>query len=145
VALYRDGRQAEALDAFGRLRRVLDEDLGVVPGADLRRVQQAILEQSSGLGWHPRLRDAAGPAGYFGRGPEMSRLLACLEKAAAGRGGVVLLAGEPGIGKSPRAAAAYRPGPGWPGPCSHRSLCRGCVGAALRSFRRGDCRVRRNG
>jgi DNA-binding SARP family transcriptional activator len=100
VALYRDGRQAEALGAFHRLRRVLDEDLGVVPGAELRLVHQAILQHSSELAWHPRQRDATGPAGYFGRGPEMSRLLACLEKAAEGRGGVVLLAGEPGIGKS---------------------------------------------
>jgi DNA-binding SARP family transcriptional activator len=99
VALYRDGRQAEALDAFGRLRRVLDEDLGIVPGAEVRLLHQAILRHSSGLAWHPRQRGAAGP-GYFGRGPEMSRLLASLEKAAAGRGGVVLLAGEPGIGKS---------------------------------------------
>src|SRR5437773_473310 len=94
------GRQAEALDAFHRLRRVLDEDLGVVPGAELCLLHQAILQHSSELAWHPRRRDAAGRAGYFGRGPEMSRLLACLEKAAAGRGGVVLLAGEPGIGKS---------------------------------------------
>ena len=42
VALYRDGRQAEALEAFGRLRRVLDEDLGVVPGAELSLPHQAI-------------------------------------------------------------------------------------------------------
>ena len=41
-----------------------------------------------------------GCAGYFGRAREMSRLLACFHDAAAGRGGVVLLAGEPGIGKS---------------------------------------------
>jgi hypothetical protein len=100
VALYRDGRQAEALDAFHRLRRVLDEDLGVVPGAELRLLHQAILQHSAGLAWHPRQRDAAGPAGYFGRAPEMSRLLTSLEKAAAGQGSVVLLAGEPGIGKS---------------------------------------------
>jgi DNA-binding SARP family transcriptional activator len=100
VALYRDGRQAEALDAFRRLRRVLDEDLGVVPGAELRLLHQAILQHSSELAWHPRQRDATGPAGYFGRALEMSRLLTCLEKATAGRGGVVLLAGEPGIGKS---------------------------------------------
>jgi DNA-binding SARP family transcriptional activator len=100
VALYRDGRQAEALDAFHRLRRVLDEDLGVVPGAELRALHQAILQHSSELAWLSWQHAAAGPAGYFGRAPEMSRLLACLEKAAAGRGGVVLLAGEPGIGKS---------------------------------------------
>ena len=100
VALYRDGRQAEALDAFRRLRRVLDEDLGVVPGAELGLLHQAILQHSSELAWHPLPRAAAGPAGYFGRALEMSRLLTCLEKAAAGRGGVVLLAGEPGIGKS---------------------------------------------
>jgi DNA-binding SARP family transcriptional activator len=100
VALYRDGRQAEALDAFHRLRRVLDEDLGVVPGSDLCLVHQAILRHSSELAWHPEQRDAAGPAGYVGRGQEMSRLMACLDKVAAGRGGVVLLAGEPGIGKS---------------------------------------------
>src|SRR5215471_3460989 len=100
VALYRDGRQAEALEAFHRLRRLLAQDLGVDPGADLRQLHQAILQHSSELAWHPRPRDAAGPAGYFGRALEMSRLLTCLEKAAAGRGGVVLLAGEPGIGKS---------------------------------------------
>lgn len=99
VALYRDGRQAEALDAFHRLRRVLDEDLGVAPSAELRLLHQAVLRHSAELAWHPRQRDAAAP-GYFGRGPEMSRLIGCLEKAAAGRGGVVLLAGEPGIGKS---------------------------------------------
>src|SRR6185437_10809107 len=94
------GRQAEALDAFRRLRRVLDEDLGVVPGAELRLLHQAILQHSAELAWHPQQRDAAGPAGYFGRVPEMSRLLACLDKTAVGQGGVVLLVGEPGIGKS---------------------------------------------
>lgn len=101
VALYRDGRQAEALDAFGRLRRVLEQDLGVDPGAELRHLHQAILQQSGGLVWHPqqRPRERAG-RGYFGRGPEMSRLLGRFEEAVTGRGGVVLLAGEPGIGKS---------------------------------------------
>jgi DNA-binding SARP family transcriptional activator len=100
VALYRDGRQAEALDAFHRLRQVLDADLGVAPGAELSLLQQAILEHSADLSWHPRQRPAAGSAGYFGRAPEMARLVTCLEKAIAGQGGVVLLAGEPGIGKS---------------------------------------------
>ena len=97
VALYRDGRQAEALAAYRRLRRVLDQDLGMVPGAELSRLHQAILRHSPELAWRPPPRDAPG---CFGRAAEMSRLLAGLEKAAAGRGGVVLLAGEPGIGKS---------------------------------------------
>jgi len=97
VALYRDGRQAEALAAYRRLRRVLDEDLGVAPSAELSRLHQAILRHSPELAWRPPPRDAPG---YFGRAAEMSRLLAGLEQATAGRGGVVLLAGEPGIGKS---------------------------------------------
>jgi DNA-binding SARP family transcriptional activator len=101
LALYRDGRQAEALDAFGRLRQTLGQDLGVDPGAELRQLHQAILQQSPRLAWPSRQRPAetTGP-GYFGREPEMSRLRARLADAAAGRGGVVLLAGEPGIGKS---------------------------------------------
>ena len=101
VALYRDGRQAEALDAFGRLRQVLRQDLGVDPGAELRHLHQAILQQSPELAWHPQQRPREPIAReYFGRACEMSRLLARFDDAAAGRGGVVLLAGEPGIGKS---------------------------------------------
>ena len=101
VALYRDARQAEALGAFHRLRQLLAQDLGVDPGAELRQLHQAILRQSPELTWRPRPRpqETGGP-GYFGRVPEMSRLLRRFEDAAAGRGGVVLLAGEPGIGKS---------------------------------------------
>ena len=101
AALYRDGRQAEALDAFHRLRQLLAQDLGVDPGADLRQLYQAILHQSPELAWQPqqRSRKTTGP-GYFGRVPEMSHLVGRFEDAAAGRGGVVLLAGEPGIGKS---------------------------------------------
>ena len=99
LALYRDGRQAEALDAFGRLRQILDQDLGVDPGAELRHLHQAILQQSPRLAWRPQPRPAAG-RGYFGRGREMSRLLSRFDDAVARRGGVILLAGEPGIGKS---------------------------------------------
>ena len=114
VALYRDGRQAEALDAFGRLRQVLRQDLGVDPSAELRHLHQAILQQSPELAWHPRQRPReAAVREYFGRTSEMSRLLARFDDAAAGRGGVVLLAGEPGIGKSHalrQLAGAVRPG-----------------------------------
>jgi DNA-binding SARP family transcriptional activator len=51
IALYRDGRQAEALDAFGRLRQILMQDLGVDPSAELRHLHQAILRRpgSSGI------------------------------------------------------------------------------------------------
>jgi len=43
LALYRAGRQAEALQAFTRARAVLVDELGIEPGPDLQRVQAAIL------------------------------------------------------------------------------------------------------
>jgi DNA-binding SARP family transcriptional activator len=43
LTLYRCGRQAEALDAFSRARRILTEDCGIEPGMSLQRLQRAIL------------------------------------------------------------------------------------------------------
>src|SRR5690349_2344754 len=49
-ALYRAGRQAEALHAFQEAREVLTEELGLEPGEELRVLQQAILRQDPSLG-----------------------------------------------------------------------------------------------
>jgi YVTN family beta-propeller protein len=49
LALYRSGRQAEALAAYRQARGVLVEQLGVEPGPELRRLQHAILEQDPAL------------------------------------------------------------------------------------------------
>jgi DNA-binding SARP family transcriptional activator len=49
LALYRGGRQAEALDAYQAARRVLDEELGLEPGPPLRELEQAILRHDASL------------------------------------------------------------------------------------------------
>ena len=49
LALYRAGRQAEALQTFTRARTVLIDDLGIEPGPDLQRLQVAILDQDASL------------------------------------------------------------------------------------------------
>jgi DNA-binding SARP family transcriptional activator len=49
VALYRCGRQADALEAFQRARGTLVAELGIEPGAALRDVQRSILEQDPAL------------------------------------------------------------------------------------------------
>jgi DNA-binding SARP family transcriptional activator len=49
VALYRSGRQADALAAYQEGRRVLVEELGLEPGEELRRIERAILEQDGPL------------------------------------------------------------------------------------------------
>jgi len=49
LALYRSGRQAEALDVYSRFRRDLDEQLGLQPNRELRGLEQAILRQDEGL------------------------------------------------------------------------------------------------
>jgi len=49
VALYRAGRQAEGLRAFTRAREVLVGQLGIEPGPELQRLQEAILSHDRGL------------------------------------------------------------------------------------------------
>jgi DNA-binding SARP family transcriptional activator len=49
LALYRSGRQADALGAYQRARSHLDEQLGIEPTAELRQLEQAILKQSAEL------------------------------------------------------------------------------------------------
>ena len=49
LALYRAGRQADALDAYQRARRVLSGELGLEPGAQLARLQQRILDRDPTL------------------------------------------------------------------------------------------------
>lgn len=50
LALYRDGRQEEALEVFHGARRRLADDLGLEPGRGLHRAYQAILTQDDALG-----------------------------------------------------------------------------------------------
>lgn len=49
LALYRSGRQAEALEAYQAARHALVEELGIEPGRSLRDLEKAILEQDASL------------------------------------------------------------------------------------------------
>jgi DNA-binding SARP family transcriptional activator len=114
LALYRAGRQAEALSAYRDARAVLDE-LGVEPSGELRRLERQILTQDASLDL-PRDRVLSAAAGeriplpgplvpeppfpFVGRDAELAALRTLLERAGRGEGGFVLLSGEPGAGKT---------------------------------------------
>ncbi len=49
LALYRDGRQGDALAALRRARAILDQELGVRPGPVLRELEAAILRHDASL------------------------------------------------------------------------------------------------
>jgi DNA-binding SARP family transcriptional activator len=109
LALYRSGRQADALRAFQDARDVLVEQLGIEPGPALRALEERILAQDPGLDWHgaapvaPTGDEATVVAQAFtfvGRDSERERLSARLNEARAGFTRLVLISGEPGIGKT---------------------------------------------
>ena len=53
LALYRSGRQADALDTFQEARRVFADELGLEPGPELRRLQESILSHDPAIAASP--------------------------------------------------------------------------------------------
>ncbi|MCR3751079.1 ATP-binding protein [Lentzea californiensis] len=120
LALYRCGRQSEALAAYQRLRHTLGEELGIDPNPALRELEAAVLRQDTAL-------DVPG-AGLMSRAGvllerehELSELAVAAREAVAGTGSVVLLSGEPGAGKSALADAVR-----WTAPRQARFLVGWC-------------------
>ncbi|MFG2061022.1 BTAD domain-containing putative transcriptional regulator [Micromonospora sp. NPDC048871] len=115
LALYRSGRQAEALATFDEGRHRLAEDLGLDPGVELRRIHTAVLR---GTG-HPPARKAYEPAApaatpatctsylpprlsdFVGRQDSIAQATEAVEWAAeANRPTVLVIDGMGGVGKT---------------------------------------------
>src|SRR4051794_13640694 len=105
LALYRAGRQAEALDAYREARQTLVDEIGIEPAPELRRLHDAILRQDPALLVEPARPelppelDASGPP-LIGREAELRRLRERWRRGA----GLVSVAGAYGMGKTRLAA-----------------------------------------
>jgi DNA-binding SARP family transcriptional activator len=108
LALYRSGRQADALRAYQKLRDALREQLGIEPSEALRRLEGAVLRHDPDLDWRPPLQPGQLPfplgrherVRLVGRARELARLETAWQAHDTGQRRLVLLGGEPGIGKS---------------------------------------------
>jgi DNA-binding SARP family transcriptional activator/Tfp pilus assembly protein PilF len=113
LALYRHGQQGEALAAYQHARRLLAEDLGVEPGAELRTLHQRMLSADPALNAPERARPTpsgpaypvprelpAVPARFTGRAAELAALTRMLDQADIKAPRTVVIGGTGGVGKT---------------------------------------------
>jgi DNA-binding SARP family transcriptional activator/tetratricopeptide (TPR) repeat protein len=108
LALYRSGRQAEALRSISSARTTFAEELGISIGAELGKLEVAILDHDPTLDRAPpparttasalRQRDPLSMP-LVGRKTELETLAAALDEAAVGQASVIV-EGAPGVGKT---------------------------------------------
>lgn len=112
LALYRAGRTADAVRAFDRACTTLDREIGTRPGEGLQTLFQKITDGSAdlqverpGRATQPR-PDSSVPPPFVGREAELSAVTEAVRRAADGGGGLTLVTGESGIGKTSLAQIA---------------------------------------
>ncbi|TCO52868.1 DNA-binding SARP family transcriptional activator [Actinocrispum wychmicini] len=113
LALSRSGRHAEALDVFADTRETLLRELGIEPGPALRAAHAQVLTGGvqaappvARLLVKPCRAATVGDRLFVGRVAERALLRERVAEVQAGRGGVVWIEGEAGIGKSELLAVA---------------------------------------
>jgi len=114
TALFRAGRQADALATYQRARTLLADDLGLEPGPRLQELQRRILTQDPALGIGDRARRTLEARGGAGNLPSLSAELVGRDAEIAAvrdllaRRRLVEILGPGGIGKTAVAIAAGR-------------------------------------
>ena len=109
LALYRAGRQSEALEAYRRARRTLGEEVGLEPTPELRHLHDQVLAQDPALDLPPPTVEIpvqleGGSPLLAGRERELRWLRERWKEARPGRSRVALVVGPSGIGKTRLAA-----------------------------------------